>query len=121
MKSILNLVVVAMLMAACHPNSIDGLEGLYVNHSGGTYSLADDTLELVQANGEQYRINRRTGFNLIRDRKVGKREYETDQWNLTLDVDRSVLLQESGGKRIEIDVGGKKLRIGKREYEKIKP
>ena len=120
MKTILNLAVVAMLLAACEFGHDDQLEGLYVNHSKGSYSLADDTLELVQVDGGRYRINRRTGFNLIRDGKVGRREFETEQWQLSYDAARSVLIQAPGGKRIEMDVGGRKLWVGKREYKKIK-
>lgn len=121
MKTILNLAVVAVLLVACQPNPKNQMEGLYVNHSEGPYSLADDTLELVQLNGEQYQINRRTGFNLIRDGKIGKRQYETEQWQLSYDPDRSVMIQEAKGKQIDIDLDSQKLRVGKREYSKLKP
>lgn len=121
MKSILTIAAVTMLLAACKPDPKDQLEGIYVNHSQGSYSIADDTLSVVHMADEQFWIERSTGFNLVRNGKVGSREYETEKWKIRYDHQLKILSDDARAKIIMIDFGEKKLLIGKREYKKIKP
>jgi hypothetical protein len=95
------------------------IEGTFVNHDGGSYSVADDTLVIEHANGNRYLVNRRTGFNLIRDGQKGKREYETEQWQAIYDEQNGTLTETKRGKVLSFQPDKGKLLIGSREYQKI--
>lgn len=96
------------------------IPGMYVNHSKGSYSMADDTLvvSLVQANN--YQILRRTGFNQVVDGKPGKREHETETWNGLLDAEMGVINESRYGKVISFFPDSGLLRVNNRTYKKIK-
>lgn len=106
------------IVAACNLAGSDSVVGTYVNHSEGEYSIADDTLAVSALDGEQFRVQRRTGFNLVRDGVVGKREFETEQWTLVFDKEMSAYREVKRGKVLHYDSETKALRIGNRVYEK---
>lgn len=113
--------VVAMLKAACNASPKNEFSGTYANHSEGEYSIADDTLELVQLSDVEYQIVRRTGFNLIRNGKVGSRQHETENWRLSYEATQQLLREQFRGKLIRVVPDSGMLVIGHREYRKIKP
>lgn len=105
---------------ACNGDSKrSSIIGTYVNHAGGTYSLADDTLTVQQVEGNNFTIHRRTGFNLIREGKKGKREHETEEWNGIYDSENGTLTETRRGKMMVFRADPASLYIGKREYKKI--
>lgn len=105
---------------ACNGDSNrSSITGTYVNHAGGTYSVADDTLMVQQVEGNNFTIHRRTGFNLIREGKKGKREHETEEWNGIYDAESGTLTETRRGKMMVFRADPASLSIGKREYKKI--
>jgi hypothetical protein len=113
------LLAAMFLLAACNWVSSEPVVGTYVNHSEGEYSIADDTLSVSEFKEGQWKVERRTGFNLIREGVVARREFETEEWTLVYDEHLSAYRQLERGKIIRYDAEAKVLHIGNREYRKI--
>jgi len=95
------------------------IQGTYVNHSSGTYSIADDTLSIASEGTDNFTIHRSTGFNLFRDGKRGKCEHETETWNAIYHGEDGTLVENRFGKVLVFYPDSGKMIIGKREYKKI--
>lgn len=121
MKSLIMLCLVAVLFAAaCTTDKTRSfIPGTYVNSAGGEYSVADDTLFIEPSESNNFFIHRRTGFNLIRDGKKGKRQYETEQWNAIYDEATKSLTVTRSGKIITFYPETGALKVGRREYKKL--
>jgi hypothetical protein len=65
-------IVALLLLAACKSGS-----STYVNHSEGQFSIADDTLFIV----DTIVINR-MGYQRIREGKLQPKEFRVQQWGL---------------------------------------
>lgn len=115
------LIVVSVIFAvSCNTDRTHQfITGTYINHAGGTYSVADDTLVIEHSENSNYLIHRKTGFNLIRDGRKGKREYETEIWNAIYDEETKCLTETRRGRLITFYPKAKKLVVGKREYIKL--
>lgn len=112
--------VVVLFVAACtNDKTRPFIPGTYVNSAGSEYSKTDDTLVIQQAESNNYFIHRKTGFNLIRNGKTGKRQYETEQWKAVYDEATKTLTETGKGKLITFYPDSGKLMVGKREYKKI--
>jgi hypothetical protein len=121
MKTLIYLCAVAVLfVTACTSDKTRSfIPGTYVNHAGGEYSVADDTLVIEPAESNNFLIHRKTGFNVITDGKKGKRQYETEQWNAIYDEATKTLTEIRNGKLLTFYPDANKLLVGKREYIKI--
>lgn len=101
----------------------DFIPGVYVNHSKGEYSIADDTLVVRLVDGRNYQINRSTGFNRMVDgerRELGKREHERETWNGVYDGETGVINESRYGKVISFFADSGLLQVSSRVYKKIK-
>ena len=63
------LMIIALLIAACKSENHNGL---YVNHTEGTYAITDDTLEVKDSV-----IISHSGFQKIRDGKTLPKQFKT--------------------------------------------
>lgn len=95
------------------------MPGTYVNSAGGKYSIASDTLKIELIEGDSYQVLRSTGYNLISDGKIGKREYGTELWSCTNSPDTKTLTELKKGKLICFFPEKKTLAAGRRVYKKI--
>jgi hypothetical protein len=122
MKTSIYLLLVLLLfsMACQQKKTLNFIPGVYVNHSKGSYSVADDTLVIHLLEGSKYEILRRTGFNRVVDGKAGKREYETETWNGVYDAGTGVVNESRYGKVLSFFPDSGLLRVGNRTYKKIK-
>lgn len=112
---------------ACQPKKTENfIPGVYVNHSKGEYSVADDTLVVRLVDGRNYQINRSTGFNRMVDgergkrREPGKREYERETWSGVYDAGAGVINENRYGKVLSFFPDSGLLRVSNRVYKKIK-
>jgi len=118
----LSIAIVLAIVSACTVNKIkDFIPGTYVDSASSEYSVAFDTLiiELSEKESNNYLIHRKTGFRRIDDGKPGKDQYETDEWVAVYDPDNGVLNETATGKTITFYPETNKLRVVKREYQKI--
>lgn len=115
------LLAIAVFTTACQQERGKAfIPGTYVNHAKGTYALADDTLVIRLSEGQNYEVLRRTGFNRILNGKLKKREHETETWRAVYDEKTGVLKETRYGKVITFYPDSVKLRVGNREYNKLK-
>jgi predicted lipoprotein len=118
-KIILTVLSFAVLLACNTNNKQSHVPGTYVNNTTGKYSVASDTLVIEASEGNRFKVNRKTGFNLIRDGKKGKREYETEKWNTIYNEKTGVLTETQRGKALIFYPDSNMLMIGKRVYKKL--
>jgi len=108
-------------LAGCTGDQIkDFMPGTYVNSAGGEFGIASDTLKVELVEGNSYQVLRSTGYNLIRDGKVGQREYGTELWSCAYSAATRTLTELKRGKIISFFPEQKALAVGKRVYKKIK-
>ncbi|MGN7988713.1 hypothetical protein ACTJKC_15295 [Pedobacter sp. 22226] len=108
-----------MQLAACKRDQTrEFLPGTYTNSARGKYSQADDTLIVEATESNQFLIHRRTGFNIIDGGKIGKRQYESEEWNAVYDEGTRTLTETRKGRLINIFPGSGYILIGKRKYTK---
>ncbi len=118
---IILIAILAVIMAGCNSktDTRSFIPGTYVDQAEGEYSIASDTLVIEASEGNNYRIHRKTGFNIITDGKKGKRQYETEEWNALYDEGTKTMTETRKGKLITFYSEAKKLLVGKREYQKL--
>jgi len=107
-------------LAGCTSDKVrDFMPGTYVNSAGGEFSIASDTLKIERIEGNSYQVLRSTGYNLIRDGKVGKREHGTELWSCTYSPATKTLTELKKGKLISFFPEKGALAAGRRVYKKI--
>lgn len=107
-------------LAACQEDKVrDFMPGSYVNLAGGEFSMASDTLKVELVEGNNYRVLRSTGYNLIRNGKAGRREYHTEFWSCFYSAAPNHLTELRKGKVIAFFPRQGELSVGKRIYKKI--
>ncbi|MFF5380793.1 hypothetical protein [Pedobacter suwonensis] len=117
-RLILAAVCLIQLMGCQTDKSRSFLPGTFINSAGGEFSKADDTLAVQACEGNIFLIHRRTGFNLIKNGKAGKRHYEREEWKALYDEGTKSLTELKKGKLITIYPDSGYLLIGKRKYIK---
>ena len=99
-------VLMGLLLSACNGHAAAGFTGTYVNHTVGEFSIADDTLVIEPVAGEQVLIHRKTGYHVINEQgKLGKRQYETEEWKAVYDAQKKVLTETRKGLVISLENG----------------
>ena len=74
MKTTIKLLLAALLLAGCGSKNVDGT---YVSHNEGQFSIADDTLVISDTV-----VFNRTGFQKIRNGQVLPKSFKTRKWTL---------------------------------------
>jgi len=119
-KTLLGLGLSLGLVSCTSDEVKDFIPGIYVNSAGGKFSIASDTLVLELVEGNNYQVFRRTGYHLIRDGKVGPREYKTEIWTCAYSQATKTLTESRLGKIISFYPENSALQVGRRVYEKLK-
>lgn len=74
MKTTIKLLLAALLLAGCGSKNVNGT---YVNHTEGQFSIADDTLVVADTV-----VVNHTGYQKIRNGQIMPKAYKTRQWTL---------------------------------------
>jgi len=112
--------VLMLFFGACDRDQVRSfIPGTYVNQAGSEFSKASDTLVIEAGSNNRYLIQRKTGFNRIRNGKLGKREYETEVWTAVYEEEAKLLKETKRGKELVFDPSAGTLRISSRVYRKI--
>ncbi len=121
MKIYLNLLALVLLLhiSACQADKEKSfLKGTYTHSARGEFSIADDTLVVEPAEGNNFLIHRCTGYNLIHNGQLGKRQYEKEEWNTIYDDASKTLTEIRKGRLITIYPDSGYLKVGKRKFIK---
>jgi hypothetical protein len=119
---ILLIAMMTAVVSACTTNKIeDYIPGTYVDSASSEYSIAFDTLiiEPAEIESQNYIIHRKTGFRRIENGKLGKYQFKAEEWVAVFDPDTKVLNEITTGKTITFYPQTKRLRVVRREYQKI--
>lgn len=120
MKNFILCAVVVAMFTACKSDKVRTfIPGTYINNAGSEFSMANDTLVIEPSESNNFNIHRKTGFNVISNGKVGKREYETENWNAVYDEATKTLTETKKGKLITFYPDSMLLKVGKRTYQKL--
>jgi hypothetical protein len=118
--NIILIAIVVLFATACNTDRTRSfIPGTYVNSATGEYSMANDTLVIEAAEGNNFFIHRKTGFKRITNGKPGKQEYETEEWNAIYDEGTKAMTEIRGGKMITFYPDANKLMVMSSEYQKI--
>jgi hypothetical protein len=99
----------------------ESFEGTYVNTASSEFSIANDTLVVEQGEGNRFLIHRSTGFRLLDDQgRLGKRQYEKEEWTAVYDRGTEVMTESRNGVVISFNADRSLLTAGKRKYKRIK-
>jgi uncharacterized lipoprotein YajG len=123
MKATSKLMTVAiLLLAACQSKNSqtqDFIPGTYVNAAKGEYAIANDTLTIKQADGNNYQITRRTTYQAIRDGKLLPTHSKVENLNAVWDNGKQELDELITGRVFRFDMGNKSLLINQAVYHKL--
>jgi hypothetical protein len=112
------VIAIVCLLTGC--NSNPDFSGTYVNSAGSEFSVASDTLVLERAEGNDYLIHRRTGFQLLDAQgKPGKRQFESEEWKAVYDPESKVMTEQRRGKPISFSADGKQMTVVRRVYQRV--
>lgn len=124
MKTYLNsLVFTALIFFSCNTSSdkvADSIPGIYVLHSEGEYSKAQDTLILDRLNATTFRIKRSVSFQRIRGGRMLPKQYKQEIWTGICDRKDQSIHETRSGKQLTMKPNSNSLLLGTAEYLKIK-
>ena len=113
-------VLLALTISACNNDQTkSSIEGTYVNTGESEYSKVKDTLVIEASEGNTFLIHRKTGIQLIHNEKLGKEQYEKEEWKALYDEDKKILTETSRGRIITPLPKANKLLVEKSEFIKV--
>ena len=121
----LSLIIILAIIAfiGCTSNSQSKLlSGTFTNQSKSEYSSASDTLIITPStqSTNSYQIERKTGYQKIRNGVTGAKEYKTEKWQSTWNEDKQVLSETDYGRQITPSKDGNSVTLKNTQYQKIK-
>ena len=117
-----SMVGALLLLAACQSKNSqtqDFIPGTYVNSAKGEYAVANDTLVIRQADGNNYQITRRTGYQAIRHGKLLPKHSKVQILNSVWDSNKQELDEVTTGRIFRFDTDKKLLLINQASYQKL--
>ena len=124
MKALSFIIILAIVaFIGCTSNSQSkSLSGTFTNQSKSEYSTAFDTLIITPStqSTNSYQIERKTGFQKIRNGVTGAKEYKTEKWQSTWNEDKQVLSETDYGRQITPSKDGSSVTLKNTQYQKIK-
>jgi major membrane immunogen (membrane-anchored lipoprotein) len=123
MKATIKMMIAALLLlAACQSKNSQTqnfIPGTYVNAAKGEYAIANDTLVIKQADGDNYQITRRTTYQAIRDGKLLAKHSKVQNLNAVCDSGKQELDELITGRVFRFDADKKQLLINQAVYRKL--
>lgn len=124
MKALIVIISVTFVaFMGCKSNShSSSLAGTFTNQSKSEFSSASDTLIIVPANqsSNTYQIERRTGFQKIRNGVTQAKEYKTEKWQSSWNEEKQVLSETEYGRQITPGNDGNSVTLKNTLYQRIK-
>ena len=116
------IALTVILFYSCSPAAKKtDISGTYVTQFKNEYSITSDTLVVgSEGNSQTYNIERRTGFNKVRDGKILPKEFKVAKWVSSYNSDRQLLQETELGKQISVLTEKQSLKLGDTEYQKVK-
>jgi photosystem II stability/assembly factor-like uncharacterized protein len=115
------LIAIAILAIACNHAKDTAISGVYVVSTRNEYTILSDTLVIEAYNLEAgvFQIEKRSGYQLIRNGKILPKQFKQKSWKATFDKEKQVLSETAIGKQIYLNTAAGTLSFGA-TYHKIK-
>jgi len=113
-----------MLLPGCsgHGDHVAAfIPGKYVHASEGPYSRAEDTLIISLVTAQTYRIERRAGFQPLRNGQFLPKRFKAEVLSGAYDPKKQALFETTKGRVFVFDVQKALLRVNKAVYRKARP
>ena len=117
------LILTLATFVGCKSNSqSNSLAGTFTNQSKSEYSIASDTLIISPSTQSTniYQIERKTGYQKIRNGVLQVKEYKTEKWQSSWNEDKQILSETEYGRQITPSKDGQSLTLKNTQYQKIK-
>ena len=100
----LTFISCAMIIIACNSSKNPELSGVYINKAQSEYSIASDTLivTVISLTDKSYSVERRTGYQKIRNGQKLPAEHKQEKWQATWNPDKQVLAETEFGRQISV-------------------
>jgi hypothetical protein len=100
----LTFISCAMVIIACNSSKNPELSGVYTNQAQSEYSVASDTLIItaVSLANKTYSVERRTGYQKIRNGQKLPEQHKQEKWQATWNADQQVLSEAAYGRQISL-------------------
>jgi uncharacterized lipoprotein NlpE involved in copper resistance len=121
-RSTILIALVTLVFLGCNNKTRkDDLSGAFTNQSKSEYSTASDTLIIsaINQSGNTYQIERKTGFQQIRNNVAQPKQYKNEKWQATWDVDKQILSETELGRQISFDNDKHSLLLKNTRYQRI--
>jgi len=122
-KLFISIFAIVGILAACHSISNDQsfIPGTYVNQAQSEFSVANDTLVIVQAKNTDniYLITRKTGYRRITDGKVQALQHQVKHWTGMWDNQKQLMQILQTGNTLTFQPGQNSLLNGTSIYGKL--
>jgi YD repeat-containing protein len=115
------IALIALFFVGCNNKASKGdLSGTYTNQSKSEYSTASDTLIIttMSESTNAYQIERKTGFQKIRNNITQLKLYRNEKWQATWDADKQILSETDLGRQISFDKDKHTLTLKNTQYQK---
>ncbi|SMD01402.1 hypothetical protein [Pedobacter nyackensis] len=114
------MAIAAILFNACNNGNQPSLDGTYINHAEGEFSIADDTLEVEHVQQRHYLIHRKTGFRIKNEAgKPGKLQQESEEWKAEYDIGSMSMTENKKARVISFDPDKGVLMLENSKYQRI--
>lgn len=109
-----------LIIAACSTTD-HRIEGTYILNFKNEFTITNDTLiiEAYNLQGHIYKLQRRIGYQLIRDAKILPKKFHEETWMATFNKENQVLQETELGRQVYIGADGHSLSF-QGIYQKIK-
>jgi hypothetical protein len=117
------MILLGVSIIGCKSSSHSNvLSGTFTNQSKSEYSTASDTLIIAPSSqsNNSYKIERRTGYQKIRNGVLQAKEYKTENWLSSWSDDKQVLSETEYGRQITPSKDGKSVTLKNTQYQRIK-
>ena len=116
------IALMALCIIGCNNKvSKEDLSGTYVNQSKSEYSTASDTLviSMIDESANSYQIERKTGFQKIRNQITQPKQYKDEKWQATWNPDKQILSETDLGRQISFGKDKHSLYLKSTRYQKV--
>jgi len=113
------LKVLILTVYSCSRPILEKVPGTYYRHWQNEYSIADDTLicRPLDRAKERFRIEKHTGYQVLREGKVRPKKIKITRWIATWDEKNQVLSEGPGGRQLAF--AGDSLLLGEHAYRRL--
>lgn len=124
MKALTTIIIFAVVaFVGCKSNTLsNSLSGSFTSYSKSEYSTASDTLIITPSTQSTnvYQIERRTGYQKIRNGILQIKEYKTERWQSSWNDEKHVFSETEYGRQITLNKDGNSVTLKNTKYQKIK-